>query len=110
MLFAKCMVNLVNTGQHINLAPTRRLGPTGRQLQALSHTHQPPMTKKHEYLGILYAALGSLTFGYALSTGSTIIGLSGFVDYYNIDTFGPDPAYANQIQGGEPRFINHIQS
>lgn len=68
------------------------------------------MTKKHEYLGILYAALGSLTFGYALSTGSTIIGLSGFVDYYNIDTFGPDPAYANQIQGGEPRFINHIQS
>lgn len=59
------------------------------------------MTKLHEYLGILYAALGSLTFGYGLSTGSTIIGLQGFIQYYDIDTFGPNADYANRIQGGE---------
>lgn len=59
------------------------------------------MTRLHEFLGIGYAALGSLTFGYALSTGSTIIGLQGFVQYYDIDTFGPNASYANSIQGGK---------
>jgi hypothetical protein len=62
------------------------------------------MTRANELLGIFYAALGSFTFGYALSVGSTIIGLQGFINYYDIDTTGPNAAYANRIQGGERRW------
>lgn len=68
------------------------------------------MTSNNNFGVILFSSLGSFAFGYALSAVSGIIGLPGFIDYFDLDINGPKQSYANAIQGGKftrGRFQEH---
>jgi hypothetical protein len=49
---------------------------------------------------ILFASLGSFTYGYSSSIIASVFGLPSFFEYFNLSLTGPKATDANQIIGG----------
>ena len=59
------------------------------------------MTRTDNLVTVGFSSLGSLTVGYCLSAASGLIGLEGFLNYFNANTTGPNATYGASVQGGE---------
>lgn len=55
---------------------------------------------RYNYLIVFFVALGSFTYGYNSAILGAVLGLPSFFSYFNIDLFGPNSNYGNQITGG----------
>ena len=50
---------------------------------------------------LLTVAIGSFTVGYSVASAANVIGLPGFLEYFDISLSGPHPSYAASMQGGQ---------
>ncbi|EXL91361.1 general substrate transporter [Fusarium oxysporum II5] len=53
----------------------------------------------YNFLIIFFVALGSFTYGFNSAISGSVIGLSSFLDYFNLTTSGPGASKSNQIIG-----------
>lgn len=58
---------------------------------------------RYNYLVVFFAALGAFTYGYNSAIIGSVLGLSSFFNYFNIDLTGPNASYGNRITGGTTR-------
>lgn len=49
---------------------------------------------------VLFASLGSFTYGYSSSIIASVFGLPSFFEYFNLSLTGPKATEANDIIGG----------
>ncbi|ODO09184.1 hypothetical protein I350_02784 [Cryptococcus amylolentus CBS 6273] len=62
-----------------------------------------PRTSTYNRLVLLALSIGSFNYGLSLGVPSAVIGLEGFLNYFNVDLTGPNPSYASSMQGGKWR-------
>jgi hypothetical protein len=55
---------------------------------------------RYNIMVVFFVTLGSFTYGFNSSIMGTVFGLNAFYAYFNLDTTGPNAAYANNILGG----------
>lgn len=60
---------------------------------------------KYNFLIIFFVALGSFTYGFNSAISGSVLGLSSFLNYFDLVTSGPGASKSNQIIGGESRLL-----
>ncbi|KAH7252798.1 general substrate transporter [Fusarium tricinctum] len=54
---------------------------------------------RYNFLIVFFVALGSFTYGFNSAISGSVLGLTSFLDYFNLSTSGPDAARSNRIIG-----------
>ncbi|CAG9955375.1 unnamed protein product [Clonostachys rosea f. rosea IK726] len=52
---------------------------------------------RYNFLIIFFVALGSFTYGFNSAISGSVLGLSSFLDYFNLTTSGPGVSKATRL-------------
>lgn len=56
---------------------------------------------RYNFLVIFFVALGSFTYGFNSAISGSVLGLSSFLNYFQLSTTGPNATKGNHLIGGE---------
>lgn len=56
---------------------------------------------RYNFLIVFFVALGSFTYGFNSAISGSALGLSSFLNYFDLTTSGVDASKSNQIIGGK---------